>query len=57
MTTKHAKSHKKHIEPPPPPPQQDKKKQTVGIGIILIILTNYQAEVKQLIHAIMAYVA
>lgn len=56
MTTKHTKSHKKHIEPPPPP-QQDKKKQTVGIGIILIILTNYQTEVKQLIHAIMAYVA
>jgi hypothetical protein len=52
MTTKHAKSHKKHVEPPPPPPQ-DKKKQTVGIGIVLIILTNYQAEVKQIFNAIM----
>jgi len=52
MTTKRTK---KHIEPPPPP-QQDKKKQTVGVGIILIILTNYQAEVKQLIQAIMGHV-
>ena len=56
MTNKRTKSQKtKQIEPPPP--QQDKKKQTVGVGIILIILTNYQAEVKQLIQAIKAYVA
>lgn len=54
MTTKHAKSHKKHVEPPPPPP--DKKKHTVGIGIVLIILTNYQAEVKQIFNAIMVHI-
>lgn len=56
MTTKHAKSHKKHVEPPPPPPSQDKKKHTVGIGIVLIILTNYQAEVKQIFNVIMVHI-
>lgn len=55
MTTKHAKSHKKHVESPPPPPQ-DKKKHTVGIGIVLIILTNYQAEVKQIFNAIIVHI-
>jgi hypothetical protein len=32
----------------PTPPPEDRRAHTAGIGILLIILTNYQAEVKQL---------
>ena len=38
---------------PPPPPPADKKVHTAGVGIVLILLTNYQAEVKQVIQAIL----
>jgi hypothetical protein len=39
-----------HKSPPPPPPkpESDKKAHTAILGVVLIILTNYQAEVKQL---------
>ena len=41
-TTRH------RVEPIPTPVQSDKKAHTAGLGILLILLTNYQAEVKQL---------
>jgi hypothetical protein len=31
----------------------DKKAHTAGVGILLILLTNYQAEIKQVFSAIM----
>ena len=36
-----------------PPPPSDKKAHTAGMGILLILLTNYQAEVKQVLQAIL----
>jgi hypothetical protein len=36
------------VEPIPTPVPTDKKAHTAGLGIFLILLTNYQAEVKQL---------
>jgi len=42
----------RHVAPPPPPPS-DKKAHTAGMGILLILLTNYQAEVKQVLQAIL----
>ena len=39
----------------PPPPPADKKVHTAGLGVVLILLTNYQAEVKQVIQAILKY--
>ena len=40
---------------PPSPPPADKKVHTAGLGVVLILLTNYQAEVKQVIQAILKY--
>ena len=40
---------------PPPPPPADKKVHTAGLGVVLILLTNYQAEVKQVVQAILKY--
>jgi hypothetical protein len=42
--------------PPPPPPPADKKVHTAGLGVVLILLTNYQAEVKQVVQAILKYI-
>ena len=36
------------VEPISTPVPTDKKAHTAGLGIFLILLTNYQAEVKQL---------
>jgi len=49
MPTRHI-HRRAHVPepPPPPPPQTDKKAHTAGLGILLILLTNYQAEVKQI---------
>jgi hypothetical protein len=44
------KRRTKYSPPPPPPPAADKKIQTAGLGILMILLTNYQPEIKQLIH-------
>jgi hypothetical protein len=44
----HRNSSKTHKSPEPPKPQPDKKAHTAILGVVLIILTNYQAEVKQL---------
>ena len=45
----------RQVAPPPPPPPADKKVHTAGLGVVLILLTNYQAEVKQVVQAILKY--
>jgi hypothetical protein len=37
----------------PDPEPSDKKAHTAGIGILLILLTNYQSEIKQVFSALM----
>ena len=46
MPNRH-RSHTKKI-PEPPKQESDKKAHTAVLGVVLIILTNYQTEVKQL---------
>ena len=46
--THHRQPHK-----PPSPQESDKKAHTAGIGILLILLTNYQAEIKQIVSALL----
>lgn len=60
MPVKHTKISGSHSNPPSPPsppspPAADKKIHTAGLGFVLLILTNYQAEVKQLIQAILKW--
>ena len=38
-------------------PPADKKIHTAGLGFVLLILTNYQAEVKQILQVIMKWIA
>lgn len=54
MTTKRKP---RRVAAPPTPPVSDKKAHTAGLGIVLILLTNYQAEVKQVIQAILKSVS
>ena len=46
--THHRQPHKSS-----PPQESDKKAHTAGIGILLILLTNYQAEIKQIVSALL----
>jgi hypothetical protein len=57
MPVKHTKISGSHSNPPSPPspPAADKKIHTAGLGFVLLILTNYQAEVKQVIQAILKW--
>jgi hypothetical protein len=57
MPVKHTKLSGSHSNPPTPPspPAADKKIHTAGLGFVLLILTNYQAEVKQVIQAILKW--
>lgn len=60
MPVKHTKISGSHSNPPnlpspPSPPAADKKIHTAGLGFVLLILTNYQAEVKQVIQAILKW--
>jgi hypothetical protein len=48
MPTRHTTHHRHAPKTPEPPAQSDKKAHTAVLGVVLIILTNYQAEVKQL---------
>jgi hypothetical protein len=51
MVAKKVTTRRKIVEPPPPPPPSPATKSlpTAMLGIGMVILTNYQAEVKQLI--------
>ena len=46
MTAKRVTSRRKVVAPPPPP---TKSFPTAALGIGMVILTNYQAEVKQML--------
>jgi hypothetical protein len=48
MVAKKVTTRRKIVEPPPPSPAT-KSLPTAMLGIGMVILTNYQAEVKQLI--------
>jgi hypothetical protein len=49
MVAKKVTTRRKIVEPPPPPSPATKSLPTAMLGIGMVILTNYQAEVKQLI--------
>jgi hypothetical protein len=46
MVTKRATTRRKVVAPPPPP--STKSFPTAALGVGMVILTNYQAEVKQM---------
>ena len=52
MVTKKVTTGKKTIEPPPSPPSPQKSWGTAALGVGMIILTNYQSEVKQVLSLI-----
>jgi hypothetical protein len=49
MVAKKVTTRRKIVEPSPPPSPATKSLPTAMLGIGMVILTNYQAEVKQLI--------
>ena len=49
MVAKKVTTRRKIVEPPPPPSPATKSLPTAMLGIGMVILTNYQAEVKQLL--------
>jgi len=62
MPVKRIKISGSNLNPPSPPSPPspnpsavDKKIHTAGLGFVLLILTNYQAEVKQVIQAILKW--
>ena len=50
MTAKRVTSRRKVVAPPPP---STKSFPTAALGVGMVILTNYQAEVKQILGLIM----
>jgi hypothetical protein len=52
MVTKRVTTRRKVIVAPPPPPAT-KSFPTAALGVGMVILTNYQAEVKQILGLIM----
>ena len=48
-------ARKKVAEPPPPPPPSSASKgvPTAAIGLGMVVLTNYQAEVKQVLSLLL----
>jgi len=54
MVAKKVTTRQKIVAPPQPPPSPSVKSlPTAALGVCMIILTNYQAEVKQLLALIM----
>jgi hypothetical protein len=51
MVAKKVTTRRKIVEPPPPP--ATKSFPTAMLGVGMVILTNYQAEVKQLLGLIL----
>ena len=52
MVTKRVTTRRKVVAPPPPP-SATKSFPTAALGVGMVILTNYQAEVKQILGLIM----
>jgi hypothetical protein len=50
MVTKKVTARKKSVAPPAPP---SKNFSTAALGVCMVILTNYQAEVKQALSLIL----
>jgi hypothetical protein len=55
MVTKKVTTRKKVVAPPPPPPPSPAAKgvPTAAIGLGMVVLTNYQAEVKQVLSLLL----
>jgi len=55
MVSKKVTTRRKVVEPPPsaPPSPATKSLPTAMLGIGMVILTNYQAEVKQILALVM----
>lgn len=53
MPNTNRQTHQKKSAPVPPETTPDKKAHTAGVGILLILLTNYQTEIKQVFSAIL----
>jgi len=55
MVSKKVTTRRKVVEPPPVPPSSPATKSlpTAMLGIGMVILTNYQAEVKQILALVM----
>jgi hypothetical protein len=53
MPNTNRQTHHRKPAPKPEPAPADKKAHTAGVGILLILLTNYQAEIKQVFSALM----
>ena len=52
MVTKKVTSRRKSVAPPAPPPTT-KNFSTAALGLAMVVLTNYQAEVKQALSLIL----
>jgi len=55
MVTKRVTPRRKSVVPPAPTPT--KNSSTVLLGLCMVILTNYQAEVKQILSLILRTIA
>jgi hypothetical protein len=51
MVTKKVTSRRKSVAPPAPPPTKNFPTAVLGLG--MVVLTNYQAEVKQVLSLIL----
>jgi hypothetical protein len=58
INNKKVAARKKVVAPPPPPPPSPAAKgvPTAAIGLGMVVLTNYQAEVKQVLSLLLKVV-
>lgn len=57
MVTKRVTARRKVVEPPAAPSSSTKSLPTAALGLGMVILTNYQAEVKQILGLIVKALA